>query len=70
MGEETVSPILDDINGVLSQIRAGKAVEQASAVSLPFHLPPKEAIPKYVPFREYVKMENVEKKVQNGLPSI
>lgn len=70
VGEETVSPILDDINGVLSQIRAGKAVEQASAVSLPFHLPPKEAIPKYVPFREYVKMENVEKKVQTGLPSI
>ena len=70
IGEETISPILDDINGVLSQIRSGKAVEQASTVSLPFHLPPKEAIPKYVPFREYVKMENAEKKAPAVISSI
>ena len=70
IGEETISPILDDINGVLSQIRSGKAVEPASTVSLPFHLPPKEAIPKYVPFREYVKMENAEKKAPAVISSI
>ena len=70
IGEETISPILDDINGVLSQIRSGKAVEQASTVSLPFHLPSKEAIPKYVPFREYVKMENAEKKAPAVISSI
>ena len=61
IGEDIISAIMDELEDVIGRIRRGEDVEKSYVPpSLPFSLPSMETAPKYVPFHEYVKKENVD----------